>query len=103
MCKKAVGTGKTERTALKAAEPEKRVFSLPYISHNVHYTKYYNVQKTDPLLSPRGCGSDPADAVQNSQKVCGIILTEFFSGTRILSVSDDSGPKDHSGSGVVPK
>ena len=63
MCKKAVGTGKTERTALKAAEPEKRAFSLPYISHNVHYTKYYNVQKTDPLLSPRGCGSEFAEGL----------------------------------------
>lgn len=29
----------------KARNPKKRAFSLPYISYNLHYTKYYKNQK----------------------------------------------------------
>lgn len=34
----------------KARNPKKRAFSLPYISYNLHYTKYYKNQKQRPLL-----------------------------------------------------
>ena len=43
---------KTAQPAQKAQEPperpetpKKRAFSLPYISYNLHYTKYYKNQK----------------------------------------------------------
>lgn len=32
----------------KARNPKKRAFSLPYISYNLHYTKYYKNQKQRP-------------------------------------------------------
>ena len=32
----------------KARNPKKRAFSLPYISYNLHYTKYYKSQKQRP-------------------------------------------------------
>ena len=34
----------------KAQNPKKRAFSLPYISYNPHYAKYYKNQKQRPLL-----------------------------------------------------
>ena len=34
----------------KARNPKKRAFSLPYISHNLHYTKYYKIKNRGPLL-----------------------------------------------------
>lgn len=35
----------------KARNPKKRAFSLPYISYNLHYTKYYKNQKQRPPFS----------------------------------------------------
>lgn len=39
---------KGSETAGKARNPKKRAFSLPYISYNLHYTKYYKSQKQRP-------------------------------------------------------
>lgn len=36
------------QAAQKSQNLEKRCFSLPYISHNVHYTKYIQSKKEDP-------------------------------------------------------
>ena len=35
----------------KARSPKKRAFLLPYISYNLHYTKYYKNQKTEAPFS----------------------------------------------------
>ncbi len=40
----------------KAENPEKRLFSLPYISHNVHYTKRHIIKKRTPSRSLHRCG-----------------------------------------------
>lgn len=42
----------------KARNPKKRAFSLPYISYNLHYTKYYKNQKQRPLLLRFAIGAD---------------------------------------------
>lgn len=39
MRKNAPASPEGSEAAGKARNPEKRAFSLPYISHNVHYTK----------------------------------------------------------------
>ena len=36
------------QAAQKSQNLEKRCFSLPYISHNVHYTKYIQSKKEEP-------------------------------------------------------
>ena len=36
------------QAAPKSQNLEKRCFSLPYISHNVHYTKYIQSKKEEP-------------------------------------------------------
>ena len=36
------------QAAQKSQNQEKRCFSLPYISHNVHYTKYIRFKKEEP-------------------------------------------------------
>ena len=36
------------RSRRKGPKPEKEGFSLPYISYNLHYTKYYKNQKQRP-------------------------------------------------------
>lgn len=41
---------KGSETAGKARNPKKRAFSLPYISYNLHYTKYYKIKNRGPLL-----------------------------------------------------
>lgn len=41
---------KGSETAGKARNPKKRAFSLPHISYNLHYTKYYKNQKQRPPL-----------------------------------------------------
>ena len=38
------------RSRRKGLKPEKEGFSLPYISYNLHYTKYYKNQKQRPPL-----------------------------------------------------
>ena len=42
---------KGSETAGKARNPKKRAFSLPHISYNLHYTKYYKNQKQRPPSS----------------------------------------------------
>ena len=39
---------KGSEAAGKARNPEKRAFLLPYVSYNLHYTKYYKNQKQRP-------------------------------------------------------
>lgn len=50
MRKNGPASPKGSGAAGKARNPEKRAFSLPYISHNLHYTKYYKIKNRDPLL-----------------------------------------------------
>ena len=49
-CKKAA-EAQMERSGLKNGQnPEKRAFSLPYISYNVHYTNFMiSKNKSSPL------------------------------------------------------
>ena len=42
------------RSRRKGPKPEKRAFSLPCVSYNLHYTKYYKNQKQRPP-SPAFC------------------------------------------------
>lgn len=46
--KKRLSQPKRLRSRRKGPKPEKRAFSLPYISYNLHYTKYYKNQKQRP-------------------------------------------------------
>ena len=46
--KNAPASPKGSEAAGKARNPKKRAFSLPYISYNLHYTKYYKNQKQRP-------------------------------------------------------
>lgn len=48
MRKSAPASPEGSEAAGKARNPEKRAFSLPYISYNLHYTKYYKFQKQRP-------------------------------------------------------
>lgn len=48
MRKTGSASPKGSGAAGKARNPKKRAFSLPYISHNLHYTKYYKNQKQRP-------------------------------------------------------
>ena len=48
MRKTGPASPKGSGAAGKARNPEKRAFSLPYISYNLHYTKYYKNQKQRP-------------------------------------------------------
>ena len=55
----------------KARNPKKRAFSLPYISYNLHYTKYYKNQKQRP----------PSPAFRHSVQVLGasaVLLYHFI-------------------------
>ena len=76
---------KGSETAGKARNPKKGAFSLPHISYNLHYTKYYKNQKQRPpspafrhrcrfwepllffyIISFRTCGSPARQASQNT-------------------------------------
>ena len=48
MRKNAPASAEGSEAAGKARNLEKRAFSLPYISYNLHYTKYYKNQKQRP-------------------------------------------------------
>lgn len=48
MRKTGPASPKGSGAAGKARNPKKRAFSLPYISYNLHYTKYYKNQKQRP-------------------------------------------------------
>lgn len=48
MRKTGPASPKSSGAAGKARNPKKRAFSLPYISYNLHYTKYYKNQKQRP-------------------------------------------------------
>ena len=48
MRKNGPASPKGSEAAGKARNPKKRAFSLPYISYNLHYTKYYKNQKQRP-------------------------------------------------------
>lgn len=50
MRKNAPASPEGSEAAGKARNPEKRAFSLPYISHNVHYTKLMSLKNRPPLL-----------------------------------------------------
>lgn len=50
MRKTGPASPKGSEAAGKARNPKKRAFSLPYISYNLHYTKYYKNQKQRPPL-----------------------------------------------------
>lgn len=50
MQKNAPASPEGSETAGKVRNPEKRAFSLPYISYNLHYTKYYKIKNRGPLL-----------------------------------------------------
>ena len=58
MRKNAPASAEGSEAAGKARNLEKRAFSLPYISYNLHYTKYYKNQKQRPpyLRSVIGAG-----------------------------------------------
>lgn len=43
-------TAEGPQAAEKGLIPEKRLFALPYISHNVHYTKYMQSKNKTALL-----------------------------------------------------
>lgn len=51
MRKNAPASAEGSEAAGKARNPEKRAFSLPYISYNLHYTKYYKKSKTEAPFS----------------------------------------------------
>lgn len=48
MRKNAPASPEGSEAAGKTRNPEKRAFSLPYISYNLHYTKQYKFQKQRP-------------------------------------------------------
>lgn len=48
MRKTGSASPKGSEAAGKARNLKKRAFSLPYISYNLHYTKYYKNQKQRP-------------------------------------------------------
>lgn len=50
MRKNGSASPKGSGAAGKARNPKKRAFSLPYISYNLHYTKYYKIKNRGPLL-----------------------------------------------------
>ena len=52
MRKNAPASPEGSEAAGKTRNPEKRAFSLPYISYNLHYTKQYKFQKQRPPLLP---------------------------------------------------
>ena len=70
MRKNGSASPKGSEAAGKARNPEKRAFSLPYISYNLHYTKYYKNQKQRP----------PSSCVPSSVQVLGasaVLLYHF--------------------------